>query len=123
MIFISCLILIGLLTGIAWPILVKLSKDKEIEFVISNRVLLEVLDIYKETILTNKINMIRSQYDLNEKSKTNSIQAFEIARNEIVSTAVKDIMKIHLSKKCLNSLLEHYSIEGLGLLITTNLKR
>ena len=123
MIFISCLILIGLLIGIAWPILVKLSKDKEIEFVISNRVLLEVLDIYKETILTNKINMIRSQYDLDAKSKTNSIQAFEIARTEMVSTAVKDIMKIHLSKRCLNSLLEHYSVEGLGLLITTNLKR
>ena len=123
MIVISCLILIGLLIGIAWPILVKLSKDKEIEFVISNRVLLEVLDIYKETILTNKINTIRSQYDLDIKSRTNSIQAFEIARNEMVLTAVKDIMKIHLSKRCLNSLLEHYSVEGLGLLITTNLKR
>lgn len=123
MIFISCLILIVLLAGIAWPILVKLSKDREIEFVISNRVLLEVLEIYKETILTNKINMIRSQYDLNEKSKTNSIQAFEIARNEMISTAVKDIMKIHLSKKCLNSLLEHYSVDGLSLLIITNLKR
>lgn len=121
--FISSLLLIGILIGIAWPILIKLSKDRESEFVISYKVLFEIIEIYKETILTSKINTIRSQYDLNEKSQTNSIQAFEIAKTEMVSLAVKDIMKVHLSKKCLNSLLEHYSVEGLVLLITTNLKR
>ena len=116
-------IFIIILIGIAWPILVKLAKDKESEFVISYRVLLDVLEIYKETILTHKINMITPQYDLNEKSPTNSRQAFEVAKNEIISLAIKEIMKIHLSRNCLKSLLEHYSVDGLSLLIITNLKR
>jgi len=121
--FISCLLLIVILTGIAWFILIKISKDRESEFVISYRVLLDVLDIYKETILVNKINKIIPNYDLNEKSPTNSRQAFEVAKNEIISLSVKEIMKVHLSRKCLKSLLEHYSVDGLSLLIITHLKR
>ena len=121
--FISSLFLIGILTIIIWFILVKLSKDRESEFVVSRNVLIDVIDLYKESILLSKIRVLKMQYDLNEKSQTNSIQAFERAKNELISGTVKEIIKDYLSKECTRSLLGHYSIDGLSLLIITHLKR
>ena len=121
--FISSLILIGILAGVAWVILVKFSKDRESEFVVNYKVLTDIIELYKESILLNKIHILKQKYDLNEKSQTNSILVFEKAKNVLISETVKEIIKDYLSKECVSSLLRHYSIDGLSLLIITHLKR
>lgn len=121
--FTSFLILLCLLTLVIWFMLVKFLEDRESEFVVNYKVMNDIIEIYKEVILSDKINTLRLQYDLNEKSQTNSRRAFETAKNKLISETVKEIIKEYLSKKCLKSLLQHYSIDGLSLLIITHLKR
>jgi hypothetical protein len=121
--FISSLILLAILSGVVWSILVKLSKDRESEFVVNRNVLIDIIELYRESILLSKINSLKVKYDLNEQSKTNSRQAFEKAKNELISETVKEIIKDYLSTECVESLLKHYSIDGLSLLIITHLKR
>lgn len=84
---------------------------------------MNIIELYKETILTNKITVLSLKYDLNPQSKTNSLKAFEIAKKELISESLKEIMKNYLSKKCLKSLIGKYGVDGLGLLILTHLKR
>ncbi len=120
---INFLILIGVSIIIFYFISVKLSKDRESEFLVNYKVLETTIELYKESILLSRINMLRSKYDLNEKSPTNSRQAFETAKNELISGTVKEIIKDYLSKECVNSLLRYYSVDGLSLLIITHLKR
>jgi hypothetical protein len=103
--------------------IIKYFRDLESEFVINYKVLLEVIELYKESVLLNKIRVLQKQYDLNEQSKTNSRQAFEKAKNELISESVKIIIKDHLSKNCIKSLLNRYNVDGLSLLIITHLKR
>ncbi len=122
-IFISFLLLISILTVIVWLISVKISKDREIEFVISKGVLFDIIDLYKESILLSRIKVLALQYDLHDKSPTNSIQAFERAKNELIKDTVKEIIKDYLSKTSIKTLLRHYKIDGLSLLIITHLKR
>jgi hypothetical protein len=121
--FISSLISISILAILFWFVIVKFSKDQESEFVVNYRVLTDVIELYKESILLNKIHTLETLYDLNEKSKTNSRQAFEKAKNELISETVKEIIKDYLSEECVSSLLRHYSVDGLSLLIITHLKR
>ena len=120
---INFLILISISLTLFYFISVKLSKDRESEFLVNYKVLETTIELYKESILLSKINMLSSKYDLNEKSPTNSRQAFEKAKNELISETVKEIIKDYLSKECVNSLLRYYSVDGLGLLIITHLKR
>ncbi len=121
--FISSLILISILTIIIWFMVIKYFRDRGSEFVVNYNVLTSVIELYKESILLNKIHALQMQYDLNEQSKTNSRQAFEKAKNELISETVKVIIKGYLSKECVSSLLKHYSVDGLSLLIITHLKR
>jgi hypothetical protein len=121
--FLSSLVLLCILTILIWFIIVRFLKDRESEFVVNFNVLTNIIEIYKESILLSKINVLRVQYDLNEKSPTNSRLAFEKAKNELISATVKEIMKEYLSKECVRSLLRHYSVDGLSLLIITHLKR
>lgn len=121
--FISSLILISILTIVIWFMIIKYYKDRGSEFVVNYNVLTSVIELYKESILLNKIHVLQMQYDLNEQSKTNSRQAFEKAKNELISETVKVIIKSYLSKECISSLLKHYSVDGLSLLIITHLKR
>lgn len=121
--FISSLILISILTIIIWFMIIKYFKDRGSEFVVNYNVLTSVIELYKESILLNKIHILQMQHDLNEQSKTNSRQAFEKAKNELISETVKIIIKGYLSKECISSLLKHYSVDGLSLLIITHLKR
>jgi hypothetical protein len=102
---------------------IKYFRDRGSEFVVNYNVLTSVIELYKESILLNKIHALQMQYDLNEQSKTNSRQAFEKAKNELISETVKVIIKGYLSKECVSSLLKHYSVDGLSLLIITHLKR
>jgi len=102
---------------------IKIPKEKDSEFVVNHNVLLNVIDIYKELILTNKLNTLAAQYDLNEKSATNSRLAFEKSKNAIISDTAKEIIKQYLSRDCLRVLLKYYSIDGLSLLVITHLKR
>lgn len=120
---ISCTLLISVLTIIIWFGLNRWLEDKESEFVVYYNILVNIIELYKETILTGKINTLRSKFDLNEKSKTNSQSAFERAKNELISETVKEIMKVYLSKECLDRLIKRYGVDGLGLLILTHLKR
>jgi len=120
---ISCSLLISVLTIIIWFGLNRWLEDKESEFVVYYNILINIIELYKETILTGKINTLRSKFDLNEKSKTNSQSAFERAKNELISETVKEIMKVYLSKECLDRLIKRYGVDGLGLLILTHLKR
>ena len=112
-----------ILLGVGYFVINKLSKDHESEFLVNYKILESTIELYKESILLSKINTLRIQYDLNEKSPTNSRQAFEKAKNELISDTVKESMKSYLSKHCVNSLLRHYSVDGLSLLIITHLKR
>ncbi len=121
--FISSLILISILTIIIGFMVIKYFRDQGSEFVVNYNVLTSVVELYKESILLNKIHVLQMQYDLNEQSKTNSRQAFEKAKNELISETVKVIIKDYLSKECVGSLLRHYSVDGLSLLIITHLKR
>jgi hypothetical protein len=117
------MLLISVLTIIIWFGLNRWLEDKESEFVVYYNILVNIIELYKETILTGKINTLRSKFDLNEKSKTNSQSAFERAKNELISETVKEIMKVYLSKECLDRLIKRYGVDGLGLLILTHLKR
>lgn len=120
---ISFLALIVVLSICIWLIAVKIAKERESEFVVNHNILTNTIDLYKESILVDEIKILMRKYDLNEKSQTNSIQAFENAKKELISGSVKKIMKDYLSKECLKSLLRHYSVDGLSLLIITHLKR
>lgn len=120
---ISCILLVSVLTIIIWFGLKRWLEEKESEFVVCYNILINIIDLYKETILTDKVNTLRSKFDLNEKSKTNSQSAFERARIELISETVKEVMKVYLSKRCLDCLIKKYGVDGLGLLILTHLKR
>jgi hypothetical protein len=123
LLLVNFLILISVLIIMIWFMINKFLKDRESEFVVNFNVLTNIIEIYKETILLSKINSLKVNYDLNEKSQTNSRQAFEKAKNELISETVKVIVKEYLSKECVSSLLRHYSVDGLSLLIITHLKR
>jgi hypothetical protein len=66
---------------------------------------------------------MEKQYNLDTTSKVNSQVSFEKAKDELVAESTKIIIKSYLSEKCLKSLLRHYNIDGLSLLIITHLKR
>lgn len=121
--FINFSILIVVSIIAIYFVITKLSKDRETEFLVNYKILETMIELYKESILLSRINTLRIKYDLNDKSPTNSILVFEKAKNELISETVKEIIKDYLSKKCVNSLLEHYSVDGLSLLIITHLKR
>ncbi|HQF36889.1 MAG TPA: hypothetical protein PLL26_04595 [Candidatus Dojkabacteria bacterium] len=121
--FITSLFLIISVIIIVGIIITRMLKQRESEFVVNYNVLLNIIELYKESILINEINTLRLQYDLNDKSPTNSRMAFEKAKNELISKTVKKIIKEYLSKDCLKALLRHYSIDGLSLLIITHFKR
>ena len=123
MFFITFLTFIGILTICISLIVSRILKEKESEFVVNYNILTNTIELYKESILLDEIKILSKKYDLNEKSRTNSRQAFEKAKNELISESVKKIIKEYLSKDCVKSLLRHYSIEGLSLLIITHLKR
>lgn len=122
-ILISFLILVSILSIIIGYVIQRYLEDTHSEFVISYNILMNIIELYKETILTNKITVLSLKYDLNPQSKTNSLKAFEIAKKELISESLKEIMKNYLSKKCLKSLIGKYGVDGLGLLILTHLKR
>jgi len=98
-------------------------ENRENEFVIYSKILTIIIDLYRDAILIAKITALSSQYDLNEKSKTNSLLAFEKVKNELISESIKDIIKNYLSKRCLKVLKARYGINGLSLVILTQLKR
>lgn len=123
LLFISSVLLTSILMGVVWFIIMKIMRERESEFVVNYNVLTNVIGLYKESILLSRISVLKQKYDLNEQSKTNSRQAFEKAKNELISETVKEIMKVYLSEECLRSLLRHYSVDGLSLLIITHLKR
>jgi len=103
--------------------MIKFLKEQESEFVVSYNILINVIELFKTNILEDKIRILGSQYDLNEKSPTNSLVAFERAKNDLISQTVKEIMKVYLSDYCLKSLLRYYSVDGLSLLIISHLRR
>ena len=105
-------------------ILLRLNKleTKENLFVVSNSVLHDTINLYFQTILQEKIEALSSQYDLDPKSKTQAIKAYNESCNLLLSQAAKDIMRNYLSKDCLKILLKFYSIDGLILTIISKLK-
>jgi len=109
--------------GLIVFLVIRRSEISEDNFVVNYNVLLNVIEIYKESILTGKISVLQVKYNLDERSAVNSRLAFEKAKNELISEAAKEIMKGYLSDKCLSSLLRHYSVDSLSLLIITHLKR
>lgn len=98
-------------------------ENNESEFVINHNILIKTIEFYKEMILSQKINTLKSNFDLNEKSKTNSLAAFSKAENEIISAAIKEIISVYLSDSCRAILMTKYGHDGLCLMILTFLKR
>lgn len=96
---------------------------KDNDFVISNGIVLALINFYFDMILQDKIDALKLQFDLDPKSKTQSYKAFNDSYNILLANSAKDIMKNYLSKNCLNILLKHYSVDGLALMIISNLKR
>ena len=105
-------------------ILLKLHKNdlKDDSFVVSNSMLHEVVDLYSREILQDKVDSLKQQFDLNPRSKTQSIKPYTDARNILLSDAAKEIMKKYISKKCQRDLLKFYTIDGLILTIIAKLK-
>jgi len=66
---ISCILLVSVLTIIIWFGLKRWLEEKESEFVVCYNILINIIDLYKETILTDKVNTLRSKFDLNENLK------------------------------------------------------
>ncbi|MFA7507001.1 MAG: hypothetical protein WCZ11_02060 [Bacilli bacterium] len=92
-------------------------------FAINLNTFISTIDLYKESILKSNLESLKSKYDLNEKSQTNSIKAYISAKDELINTSVKDIFKNFISANCLKNLLKYYNTNGLTLLVITQLKR
>jgi hypothetical protein len=101
----------------------KFVSEREQDFQVNYQVLINIVEIYKETIFLNSLSIMEKQYNLDTTSKVNSQVSFEKAKDELVAESTKIIIKSYLSEKCLKSLLRHYNIDGLSLLIITHLKR
>lgn len=69
-----------------------------------------------------EINHLRKKYDTNPTSKTKSTDLFLNESEKILSKYVKLIFN-SLSKKIKNKLLQYYTLDGIILLITEELKR
>lgn len=104
-------------------ILIKLKTNQNDEFVVSNGILLALINFYNDMILQTKLEALRPQFDLDPSSKTQAIKAFNEVYNNLLSDSAKEIMKKYLSKHCLEILLKQYSVDGLALMIISNLKR
>lgn len=57
---ISCILLVSVLTIIIWFGLKRWLEEKESEFVVCYNILINIIDLYKETILTDKVNTLIS---------------------------------------------------------------
>jgi hypothetical protein len=113
----------SLLFLISLIIIFKFLNDRDSEFRVNHVLLMSIIEIYKETILHDLLIGLERQYNLDATSKVNSQVAFEKAKHEAIKESTKIIITKYLSKPCLKSLLRHYNIDGLSLLIITHLKR
>ena len=121
--FLIALVLIcSLFLLIVYILFKNLGRKTEEDFIVNVQVLTNIIDIYKESILLDRIEDIKRQYDLNPKSQTNSIKVFEKQQNDLISEATKEIINTYISRSCFKTLLRYYGLAGLGLLIITHLK-
>lgn len=112
-----------LLICICFILIKKQIVNREEQFVICNTLLKTVSDIYYDSVLNGKIETLKTKYDLNPKSRTNSIAAFTEAYNSLLAESAKQIIRNHISKKCLKTLLDYYDMNSVILTIIFYLKR
>jgi hypothetical protein len=98
----------------------KVVMDKD-QYMISLKVLEDVMHNYKEIILIPKIESIKKNYDLNPESKMNSSHVYNEERDKMINAATIEIMK-HMSPQVLENLANYYSREALLYIIISNLR-
>lgn len=117
------LLLLQAIISILILLTINKKRSKEDLFIMCNSMLHDIIKIYYESILRDRVERLKSQFDLDPKSKTQAFKAYTEAYNSLLSSAAKEIMKNYLSKTCLKILLNYYSVDGLVLIIISNLKR
>ena len=82
-----------------------------------------IVEAHAQTIFDEKINQLRSQFDLKTESQTNSSNQFVNAFDDLCNQTTKIIIKTYLSESLLKTLLKYYKIEGLTLFILSILRK
>ncbi len=82
----------------------------------------KMIDSYVLTIFNDEVSVLRKQHDL-QKTQTNSAKLYMKEFDKLSNIATKKIMVNYLSKSLLKVLLKYYTLEGLMILIITNLRK
>ena len=98
------------------------SDFNESEYVVLNHILIDIIEKYKISKLNSKLVILRKQYDLNDKSETNSIKQYNEKLNEIYSLCCMDIYKKYLTSQFINTILKYKTEDALLVEIITKLK-
>lgn len=111
---------IVILTGIFIVLLLKKRTQRSgEEFAITFNSLSSVLTSYKQHVLDPKLAVMRKQHDLDPKSQSNSIKAYNKEREDLVRASANEIFEKYINRKTLKNLEEFYTREGLILFIIT----
>lgn len=98
-------------------------RRRDNSFKLSLTILLDIIETYKINCFDLELEKLKSQYDLNPNSKTNSIKAYSEVKNKLILETAKKILNQYITKDCIKTLTRFYKMDYILLIIVTNLKR
>lgn len=107
--------------GIITYFLYNYSNFNKTDFLLAKHLLDETCDLFKEQILSQRVSVLRSKYNLNEESQLNAKQAYNKAENELFKQICLDVYK-SLNKKHRNILLKYLTKDNIFMIIIHNLR-
>ena len=95
---------------------------KEEEYIVASKHLELIINCYKNSILTPKVEALQQSHDLDKKSQFNAIGKFIDLSNNLTSEAAKDILENYTNEKSKIVLAKYFSADALTLFVIANLK-
>jgi hypothetical protein len=108
---------------IIFLVIISLRKDTNAkdEFLVNLSVLERVIDDYVQIVYNQKIEVLRSQHNLNADSKINSIKLFESKTNEVLKISTIEVINL-LTRYTKKQLLKRFSSRSLALFISNKIR-
>lgn len=90
---------------------VKITSD---EFLTVIKTIDLIIHTYKLIILNKNIEILKSKYDLNPESQTNSIKSFNVELKKLKEESLKYVLLECLSDKLKNTINKYFTIQSLS---------
>lgn len=100
---------------------IKLFNDEE--YIVALKNLEYIVNVYKSSFVSIKVEGMKKTFDLNPDSVTNAMKQFQDKLNIIYSEASKDVFKNFINRNHRDTLLKYFTSDSLILTIITLLKK